>query len=81
MCAGYGCDRAAVLRGYVWADDARQGAVVAFNAHDVCCGNAQVARAEIAHAYEISSDEGIFRRDERVQSGLRVGEHVVWIEE
>jgi hypothetical protein len=55
--------------------------VIAFNAHDACGGDAEASCAEIAHAYQVRGDEGVFESDERVESSLRAGEHVFRIEE
>ena len=67
--------------GYVGAEDAGECAVVALDAHDARCGDAQIACAEVAHADEIGGDEGVFEGDENVEGGLCVGEHVGGIEE
>ena len=79
--AGDGVDGAAEFLGDVGAEDACEGAVVALDAHDAGGGDAQIARGEVAHADEIGRDECVLERDENVEGGLCVGEHVVGIEE
>ena len=73
--------RPAILRLNVSTNDPGQGPMVAFDAHDSCGRNSQVCRAEVAHTYEISRDEGVFQSNQHIKRSLRVDEHVWWIEE
>ena len=50
--------------------------MVALDAHDASRGDSQVRRAEVAHADEVGRDERVLERDEDVEGGLRVGEHL-----
>src|SRR6266851_6423323 len=79
--AGDGFDGAAILCGDAGSDNAGEGAVIAFDAHDAGSGDAQIRSAEVTNADEIGGDESVFQRDKDIQSGLRVGEHALRVEE
>src|SRR5580704_3298083 len=79
--AGDGIDRAAGCWRYVAADDAREGAMVALDAHDARGGDAQVLRREVTDTDEVGGDEGVLEGHEDVEGCLGVGEHVGWVEE
>jgi len=74
-------DGAAILRGNIGSKDAGEGAVIAFDAHDAGSSDAEARAAEIAHADQVRGDESVFESDERVESCLRAGKHIFWIEE
>jgi hypothetical protein len=72
-------DRSAILGREVCGKDTSKRAMIAFDAHDACCGHTQIARAEVRYVRCTANLEGKKREMRRLshtllsQTGLAFG--------